>query len=285
MKAVRKVKPYLYILPVLLFAVLFTYYPFARTLTHAFSVVNSRGQILSFAGFENFQYLFGRRDFGTALSNTLVLTAVNVPLTVIITMLLAALCTRRNPLSPVNETLIAIPMAVSMSAVSLIFSVLLNPSAGWVNKALQLSLGWFQDRKIALWGVLLINIWQGIGFNFLLFLAAFRSIPRPVTEAAKVDGASAFRILIHIHIPQIFPTLLYVICTNTVLCLMTAGPILIIIRGSAARASATLLSMMYNSGYSSSDYSTAACIAVITFLIAIAFTALGLYAEQRRNEQ
>ncbi|NLZ89632.1 MAG: sugar ABC transporter permease, partial [Clostridiales bacterium] len=96
-----KAKPYLFLAPMLLFAAAFIYYPFFKTFLFSFTTVNFMGEITGWAGLDNFRYLFSRRDFSTALTNSLKLTAMNVPLTLIITITLALLATRRRKLSPV----------------------------------------------------------------------------------------------------------------------------------------------------------------------------------------
>ena len=275
-------KPYLFLLPMLVFAVGFVYYPFLKTCAQSVSSVNFRGEITGFAGFDNFRYLFSRRDFSMALQNTLKLTLINVPVTVVITLLLAWLCSRPRPAHAVYETMFALPMVVSMAAISLIFKVLLNPSVGYVNYALGLNAGWYEDRHTAMTGILLLTVWMGIGFNFLLFLSAFRGMPSDMLGSAALDGAGPLRALLFIQLPQMGPTILYVACTNMIQALMTNGPILILTQGGPSRSTMTLIYLMYTSGYASSNYSLAAAVSMIAFLLALVFTLLLFLSEKRK---
>lgn len=268
----RAVKPYLFLLPMLVFAVAFSYYPALKTLLYSFSTVNFKGEITGYAGLENFRYLFSRKDFSIALGNTLRLTLINTPLTVVLTLLFAALCQEKRPLSGLNEMLFTLPMAVSMSAAALIFKVMLNPTVGIVNYTLGLKIGWYEDRATAMQGILLLTIWMGLGFNFLLFLSALRGIPTGITDSAQLDGAGIIRRFFAIQLPLISPTLFYVLCTNMILAMLTSGPIIILTDGGPARATTTLIFMMYSSGYGSSNYSLAACISVVAFLLTLLFT-------------
>ncbi|MBR2571430.1 MAG: sugar ABC transporter permease [Clostridia bacterium] len=279
---VRAIRPYLYVLPIILFAVGFVYYPFLKTFLYSFSTVNVKGEITGFAGLDNYAYLFGRREFQAALRNTLVLTAVNVPITLLIASFLASLCVKERPLSPVYETMFALPMAISMAAIALVFRVLLNPTVGFVNHALNLSIGWFEDRNTALFSIVLLTVWMGIGFNFLLFLSAFRAIPAQVIEAARLDGANAAQLLFRVRLPLAVPTVVYAAATNAILALMTNGPIMILTQGGPSRATVTLIYMMYTSGYNSSNYSLAACISICTFLLALCLTLLLLRLEKKK---
>lgn len=280
--ALRAVKPYLFLLPMLIFALGFVYYPFLKTCVQSVSTVNFRGEITGFSGWSNYQYLFGRREFGIALSNTLKLTLINVPVTVALTLLLGYLCCRPHPFHRVYETMFGLPMVVSMAAITLIFKVLLNPSVGYVNYALGIHSGWYEDRHTAMRGILLLTVWMGVGFNYLLFLSAFRAVPKDLLGCAKLDGAGRLQTLFLIEIPLISPTILYVFCTNLILAMMTSGPILILTQGGPSRSTMTLIFFMYTSGYNSSNYSLAACVSVVTFLLTLLFTFL-LFAMEKRK--
>ncbi len=283
-RAGRRMKPYLFILPILLFAVGFVYYPFFRTFLYSFSAVNVMGEITSFAGFDNYRYLFSRREFCAAISNTLRLTAMNVPLTMLITLLLGRLLKEKRFLCGLFETMIAATMAVSMGSAALTFRVMLNPTVGWINSVLGIGVRWYEDRNTALYGILLLTVWMGIGFNFLLFLAAFRNVDRDVTDQARLDGAGTARVFFSVELPLVSPTLLYALCTNTILALMTSGPVMILTKGGPSRSTTTLIYLMYTTGYGSGNYAMAACVAAVTFLLTLAFTLAGLWADGKRGD-
>ena len=282
-RAVRfSVKPYLYLLPMLVFAVGFVYYPFAKTVAQSVSVVNFRGEITGFAGLENFRYLFSRREFSIAMQNTLKLMFINVPVTLTLTCLLAWFSNRRTFLSPVYETLLALPMTVSMPVITLIFKVLLNPSVGFVNYALGLDVGWYTDRHTAMAGILMLTVWMGIGFNYVLILNAFRGSPEDLMGCALLDGAGPLRMLFSIQLPLISPTLLYVVCTNMIQAMMTSGPVMILTQGGPSRSTTTLIYLMYTAGYRSANYSLAACVSLVAFALTFGFAAALFLLEERR---
>ncbi|MBQ8080405.1 MAG: sugar ABC transporter permease [Clostridia bacterium] len=281
-KRLERAKPYLFLLPMIVFAVGFVYYPFLKTALQSFSNVNFRGETTGFSGLENYRYLFSRREFGIAVRNTLKLTLINVPVTLALTLLMAWLGSRRRFLGPVYETMFALPMVISMSAITLVFKVLLNPSVGFVNYALGLRIGWYEDRHTAMSGILLLTVWMGLGFNFLLFQSAFKAIPDDLLGSARLEGAGPVRILLQIQLPLISPTILYVLCTNMIQAMMTSGPILILTQGGPSRSTITMIYLMYTSGYSSSNYSLAAAVSMIAFLMTLLFTLLLFLMEKRR---
>ena len=275
-------KPYLFLLPMLVFAVGFVYYPFLKTIAQSVSVVNFRGELTGFAGLDNFRYLFSRREFSIAMTNTLRLMGINVPVTVAITLLLAWFSARPRRWGPVYETMLALPMTVSMSAVTLIFKVLLNPTVGFVNYALGLRLGWYTDRHTAMSGILLLTVWMGIGFNYLLFLSAFRAVPEDMIGSARLDGAGPLTVLLRIQIPMISPTILFVACTNMIQAMMTSGPILILTQGGPSRATTTLIYLMYTAGYRSANYGLAAAVSLVAFAMTLTFAILLFWLEGRK---
>ena len=104
----NSVKGILFLLPMLTFAVIFVFYPFGQALVQSVSVVNFRGEITGFAGLDHFRYLFGRKEFSSALRNTLLLCGVNVPVTVVLTLLLAWMCRQKSPFHSIMETAFAL---------------------------------------------------------------------------------------------------------------------------------------------------------------------------------
>ena len=271
------------LLPIMVFAIAFVYFPFIRTIINAFSRVNSKGIIKGFAGLENFIYTYSRKDFLPALKHTLIIAIFNVPITLVITLTLALLSQKRRRLSAVYETMFTLPMSVSMSAACMIFKSMFSPSVGFINYFFSLKLGWFESTETALAACIILTVWMGIGFDYLLLLSALRGIPKSVMEATEVDGISLWRKIFLEEIPLISPTIFYIFCTNLVLCMMTSAP-MIIIMGVSPESSATntLMSMMYQSGFSSSDYGLAAVLSLTAFLLTLLFTILSFVAEKRR---
>ena len=271
------------LLPIMVFAIAFVYLPFIRTIINAFSRVNSKGIIKGFAGLENFIYTYSRKDFLPALKHTLIIAIFNVPITLVITLTLALLSQKRRRLSAVYETMFTLPMSVSMSAACMIFKSMFSPSVGFINYFFSLKLGWFESSETALVSCIILTVWMGIGFDYLLLLSALRGIPKSVMEATEVDGISLWRKIFLVEIPLISPTIFYIFCTNLVLCMMTSAP-MIIIMGVSPESSATntLMSMMYQSGFSSSDYGLAAVLSLTAFILTLLFTILSFVAEKRR---
>lgn len=278
----KNLKAAAFVLPSIFFALMFVYYPFIKTLINSMCTVNAMGKITGFVGFENFQHVFARNDFLKALKNSLLITVINVPLTLLITITLALLATEKRRLSGVYETMFTLPMSVSMSAACMIFKSMFSPALGFVNYFLGTELRWFESRETALYTCIILTIWMGIGFDFLLFQSAFRGIPRHILEAADLDGVGFFSRIFKIQLPLVSSTVFYVLCTNTVLAMMTSGPMIIITQGGPSRSTTTLMYMMFASGYGSSNYSLAAVVSLVAFVLTFGFTLLAFVYERKK---
>ena len=282
LKRKRVLTAYAFLAPIVIFAILFVYYPFIKTIINSLCAVNDRGQILRFVGLDNYKYVFGRSDFKKALTNSIIITAINVPATLLITISLARLATKKRRLSPVYETMFTLPMSISMSAACMIFKSMFSPTLGFINAFFGLELGWFESRDTALYTCLILTVWMGIGFDFLLFQSAFRSIPQHITEAADLDGANFFIRFFKIELPMVSSTVFYVLCTNMVLAMMTSGPMIIITQGGPSRSTSTLMYMMYASGFGSSNYPLAAVVSLGAFARTFGFTLLSFVFERKK---
>jgi len=279
----KGMKIFLLILPIMLFIIVFTYYPLIKNIIYSVSRVNQKGVIKKFVGFDNFKSAYARPDFLPALQHTLIIAAINVPLTLIITVTLAFIANKKRKLSPVYETMFTMPMSISMSAACMIFKSMLSPSVGFINYFFGWKCGWFEDTHTALMACLTLTIWMGIGFDFLLMQSALRGIPASVMEATRIDGISPLRRIFKVQLPLISPTIFYVLCTNLVLAMMTSAPMIIIFGYSAeGTAVQTVMSMMYKSGFSGQNYSLAAVLSLTGFILTLGFTILSFVFEKKK---
>ena len=278
--------PYLYIAPITFFAIATSYVPFVRTLAFSIFRVGRDARLIEFVGTQNFRQVFAREDFAISLVATLRLTIMYVPTSIVLATLLAFLVHSLGNRGRLPQFIFTAPMAVPMASASLIFKTILNPNIGIVNSLLGIDFAWFWHRTHAMLGVLVLHLWVGLGFDFLMMLLALRRVPGDVQEAAMLDGAGALARFVHVQLPLAMPTVVFVVCTNIVLAMMTVTPILVITEGGPFRATWTLLYSMYVFGYGSQNYSVAAVYSVAVLVataifVLIAFTIdKGVYYER-----
>ena len=223
----KRLEPFLYLLPAIVFFVMFTYYPFFKTVFSSFFVVNSMGKLRFFTGFSNYARVLSSSAFQTAIGNTFIYVLLAAPLSIVIALLLALMANKRRPLSVAYETLFALTMAMSMSVSAMIFKLAYNPSIGVLNYLLGTRINWLNDKRYAMAAIGVISTWMNIGYNFLFLLAAVRNIPQEIMESCALDGARPLRRTVNIIMPLISPTLFFLICTSLAKSMMMSGLVLI----------------------------------------------------------
>ena len=135
----RKLKGYFFLLPALILIVVFSYYPFVKTIILSFFTINANNEVVAFAGLKNYTKVVADAEFWQSVKNTVRYTLITVPVTLALAYFFAMLCCKTRRLSRFYETCLALPMAVSMSVATTIFNLMLNPNIGPVNHYLNLN--------------------------------------------------------------------------------------------------------------------------------------------------
>ncbi|AEC02617.1 carbohydrate ABC transporter permease [Parasphaerochaeta coccoides] len=277
-----KASPYLYFLPAVALAVIFSYWPFIKTLVNSFHIVNFKGELVRFVGLENYTRLAANASFLTSLKNTARFTLIFTPVNMVVCLGLAILCQRRRRGSSFNELLFFLPMAVSMSSAALIFKALFNPTIGIVNWALGTDINWFNDPAHAMTTLVVLGVWLDVGLNFILLLTALRNVPRPYLEAVAMEGSSWWRALLSIQLPLISPTLIFVFMTGVKNAMLMSGPVIIMTEGGPYRSTQTVVFQMYLEGFTSGNYTLGSTLSVVIFLFTL-MVMLGILAFEKRR--
>lgn len=176
---------------------------------------------IEFIGLDNFFLFFREPMLISGFVNTFVYAFMTSSLKVVIGLLLGVLLTSQIVARGYLRSVIFFPVLVSTIGVGITFKVLLNPFDGLVNETLAFfgiaGPHWLTDPALALFSVGLIDVWKGIGIATLIYIAGIVAIPQEYIEAAKIDGASSFRVLRSIIIPLSWPA------TTTVVILSLIG--------------------------------------------------------------
>lgn len=289
-KNLKKIlKPYLFLAPILVFIIVFSYYPFLKTFIFSLFKVNVAGELTRFVGLSNYINIWKRPDFINSIFVSFKFTVMFVPLAVIIPLLLALVASKPKFLTKFYQTCFALPMAVSMSASCLIFKQLLHRRVGLLNYLLdklgfydnKTAIDWLSSSKWALPALVLILIWTGIGFDFMLLLAAVRNVPDELMEAASLEGARYWKKVMTVVLPTISPTLFFVICTQMIHGLTMTGPVMILTGGGPLGSTSTMVYYVYTAGFRSTNYTLGSTASIITFLITFVFLLFNFLYEKR----
>ena len=176
----------------------------------------------TFIGFDNFVLFFNEPGLIGSLRNTLVYGFLTSALKVVFGMLFAVVLSAPIIARGYLRSVSFFPVLLSTVGVGLTFQVLLDPYNGIVNKAITAVTGadgpgWLTDPNLALYSVIMIDVWAGIGLATLIYIAGIAAIPNEFFEAARVDGASSWQMFRSIILPMSFPA------TSTVILLSLIG--------------------------------------------------------------
>jgi ABC-type sugar transport system permease subunit len=214
--------PYAFLAPYILVTLVFFLYPFVNALALAFYQTNGpRSRV--FVGLENFRFLLTDQTFHTALANTTLLAVVSVFVQLPLAMGLALLLNSGSRrIRGVFRLIFFSPNLVGQILVGMIFSVLLLPRYGLVNRACQailrwgLETNWLGDAHFIMPAIILASLWLWVGFNMVYFLAALQTVDNSLEEAARVDGANPWQVFWHVTLPSMRHVVVFVVIMSII---------------------------------------------------------------------
>lgn len=226
-----------------------------------------------FVGFSNYVRMLGDDLFGKALLNNFYFVAIVVPLQTIFALFLAILVNQKIKGSTTFRTIYFLPTVTTMVVVAVIWTFLYHPE-GTINAILSfITFGnWepidlLNTERIAFPAIMLLSIWQGVGFQMLIFLAGLQEIPESLYEAATIDGANKWKQFIYITLPQLKNTSIFVIISTTILAFKLFDQVYIMTSGGPNYSTYTVMLHIYNQGFRMQNVGYASSLTVIFFLI------------------
>jgi multiple sugar transport system permease protein len=274
------VAAYLFLLPDLLGLLLFIGIPMVLSLSLGFFNVSGFGTY-TFSGLANYQKMLTDPLFLGSLQVTAKYVVVLVPGLYISGLGLALLVKRPVPLLGLFRAMLFLPNVISLVVVALIWKFLLVDRIGVVNVLLsKVGLGgrsWLGDPDLTLWALLAVTIWFLMGFYMLIFLAGLQEIPREYYDAARIDGAGAWRSFWDITLPLLKPTSFFVLLVSLVAAVTgPQGFDLVYVMTSGGPANSTNLTTYYifDQAFRYSNFGYAAAMASFLVLVLLVLTGI-----------
>jgi multiple sugar transport system permease protein len=289
-KTIRKQLPnYLFILPHYLFFVAFILYPIARGLYISLFDWKIMGKTQEFIGFANYQALFKDQIFWESLGNTVQFMLMTVAINMVLALFVAAALKQSFFGSHTLRVLFYAPAILSVSVLGIIGIRIWDTQLGIVNYFFTTLLhgpriSWLGDPNLVLPALSITTVWWTFGFPMLAFLAGLQNIPEPLYEAAKIDGANTWQAFIHITIPLIMPTMLFVTVTQFIAHMQVFAQPYIITAGGPGNNSRTAVMYLYETAWKYFRFGYASTISVVLALIMIVVTVMLFYFMRRRTE-
>ncbi|ANY66234.1 ABC transporter [Paenibacillus sp. BIHB 4019] len=239
-----------------------------------------------FIGFENFITFFQEQSLSIGFKNTLIYAVVTCTLKVALGLLLGVLLTSKIRTKSYLRSVIFFPTLVSTIAVGIAFSMMMHPTQGVINTALA-AIGiegpdWLGDTRIALLSVAMVDVWKGLGFATVIYIAGILSIPAEYYEALHIDGGNNWHKFWNIIVPLSRPA------TNSVIILAFIGGlrsfdlVWAMTKGGPGFTTDLIASIIYKQ-YQGGFYGLATAGNVILFLVVTAL-AFPLYTYLNRKE-
>ncbi len=270
---------WVFVLPALILLAIFLLIPFI--MAFGFSMTNQRlitnpNLPTKFIGLRNYLRLFNDNTFHRGIINNFYFAFLVVPFQTGFALSLALLVNKKIPGIKIFRTIYFSPVVITMVVVSIVWFLLYNPGQGFINQIVKvISLGrvsginWLLNTYTALPSIMILSIWQGVGFQMIIFLAGLQDIPNELYEAARVDGASTTQQFWRITLPMLHTTMVFVILSTTILAFKLFQQIWVMTQGGPQNATMTTIVYMYRQGFRQLKVGYASAIAVLFFLIVL----------------
>jgi multiple sugar transport system permease protein len=224
-------------------------------------------------GLDNYKALAHDPALGDAIVHTAIYTALFVPISTGLGLFLAMALNRRLRLIGLYRTAFLAPFIASVAAQGVLFSFIFDERFGVANAVLDaLGLprqGFLGDPDQALYVIVLIGIWGGIGFPLVIYLAALQDVPRELVDAASVDGARRWATLRHVILPQLLPVTIFLLVWQTLLSLQLFDLVYATTRGGPLDSTVVIVYYIYTQAFQlfHAGYAAAVAYVVALFLI------------------
>jgi len=231
----------------------------------------------NFVGIANFRTLFADPTFWKALTNTLVYTAIVVPGTVLLGLMVALLIEASPGLRGFYRAAHFLPVMSTMSAMAIVWGTMLHPTIGLVNRALGVvgisGVNWLRDERTALLALALIGIWQGVGFAMVLFVSGLKAVPQQLYDAAAIDGADGILDRLRfVTLPMLGPVTMFVVILTAKRSFEIFDSARVLTQGGPNYASEVLLHRLYTESFDFLRMGYGAALTVVYLAIIVLLT-------------
>jgi len=281
-------KAALYLLPMLVITITFNIWPIINSfLMSLYTKYDFYTDKVSAWGFDNFVYLWNDPDFHLAVRNTLVFVVGVVPITVILSLIIALLLNQVKIISGFFRTVYFLPFVTSTVAIAMVWNWMFHSNYGLINYFMGWfgihPINWLTDPHYALLALIIMSIWKSLGFNIILFLVGLNNIDHGYYEAAEIDGANARQRFWNITIPMLSPITFLVSVNGIIGSFKVFDEIFALFQGTPGpgKADLTIVYYLYQKFYTEYKYPIAAASGVVLFFLILLVTLVQLWYSRK----
>ena len=272
---------YVMLLPIFVLFFVLRIFPIMRTFWMSLFNWGLVATRRSFLGLGNYATLFQDTQFLLSLKNTFLYSGASVILTFVISLPIAMALVKKLRFSPFYQAVFFLPYITPLVPMSVAWKWIYDPVYGLLNHVLSWfgidPIGWLIYPQIALWALIIMNVWKNLGYNIVLLMVGLRNIPTVYYEAASIDGAHGRKSFQYITWPLLKPMVLYVLVTSTINAFNVFTQVYVMTLGSQAapgRAVRVLLYDIYENAFRYFRLGYASAEAVILTIIVVILTLL-----------
>lgn len=240
-------------------------------------------------GLDNYARIAGDPIFWVAVRNTALYTVLYVPAGLVVALGTALLLNRGTRTARVFRTLFYIPVVSSTVATAAIWFWLLNPQYGLLNAVL----GWFgidgpawlYESRWAMVAIVMMSVWAGFGANMIIYLGALQGVPGELVDAARVDGAGAFRVFWHVTLPAISRATFLILTLLLIAAFQVFDQAYVLTKGGPGNSTLTLVYYIYDRGFGRLEMGYASALSFVLFLVILVFSVANARATGRENDR
>ena len=261
--------------PNLVLTAIFLFIPIAWAVGISFQETKGFGDP-EWVGLANYARLVADPVFWQSLGNTVVLTAVTVPIEMLGGLALAVLLNSVLPGRGILRTILVLPMVISGVASGMIAVIIFYQSNGIINKtlsALGLSpINWSSGGVEAMISVMIVTIWLRLGFNMIIYIAGLQNISPELYEAARLDGATKFQQFRSITVPLVGPSTFFLLIMNVIATFQAFDLIFVLTGGGPGYSTSVLGTYAYRNGFQIREQGYGAAIGIVLLILTLIFT-------------
>lgn len=260
---------------IIIFNICFVILPIGIAFAGSFHQWNPLKGTYKYLGFENYINVFTSELFWRSMGNTVIFTAVAVTFRIILGLGIAcALYSSLIKHKILYRTIFYMPTVTPLIAVAFVWKIMYNPQIGLINRLTGLDINWLFNGKYALGAVLVMTIWKDFGYAVVLFLAGLYSLPKDCFEAAKIDGASGWKLFRYVTFPLLKQNTLFVVVTSIITYMQSYVQVMVMTEGGPGTKTYLSTYLIYNEAFEKYNFGYASAISFTMFVLIAFFSIL-----------